>query len=454
MADKNQSKIRYDDFVSKVQADPANPQATIMLAGFAGRGPEGHVRIYPDPALVNWYDVPEADVVHSQPIADSALGGSPGAAAGNGCRGCAAAYAAGADRGNSLRRVWAAYAASRLHPSVSADAADPLLHLSAAAHAALHDSPAMPHYASSAMPHYAARALHAGLSSAADAFATLSDGSDPVRPSSDLRRGLHAGRVSDAAPGGLHAFQLSDEPRDLQPEHAADHMPSRVHAAGRVRPAPHHAAAHDPAIHATDGAGGRAAGSTAGARRTGGGAGRLHPAHLPDAERRAALRAATHYSADGVRIGMRRPPDEPSANALPLPHAAQFLRDAPVHSGLHSRLRAPHDSPANALPLHHAGSYLRDAPRDRQYRVPADGEYPVPYDHVRRLHTAIDRMHAQFDARSKWCVHPVWQVIRPAGDETEGGPAGPPFFGSVGGSNRCGPSTAFGWIGAKPPQAY
>ena len=76
MADKNQSKIRYDDFVSKVQADPANPQATIMLAGFAGRGPEGHVRIYPDPALVNWYDVPEADVVHSQPIADSALGGS------------------------------------------------------------------------------------------------------------------------------------------------------------------------------------------------------------------------------------------------------------------------------------------------------------------------------------------------------------------------------------------
>src|SRR6185437_12013073 len=234
---------------------------------------------------------------------------------------------------------------------VSADAADPLLHLSAAAHAALHDSPAMPHYASSAMSNYAACAVHAGLSSAADAFATLSDGSDPVRPSSDLRRGLHAGRVSDAAPG------------DLQPEHAADHMPSRVHAAGRVRPAPHHATAHDPAIHATDGAGGRAAGSTAGARRTGGGAGRLHPAHLPYAERRAALRAATHYSADGVRIGMRRPPDEPSPNALPLPHAAQFLRDAPahsgLHSGLHSRLRAPHHSPANALPLHHASQYLR-----------------------------------------------------------------------------------------------
>jgi len=76
MADNDQSKIRYDDFVSKVQADPANPQATIMLAGFVGRGAEGQVRIYPDPTLGTWYDVPEADIVHSQPIADAKLGGS------------------------------------------------------------------------------------------------------------------------------------------------------------------------------------------------------------------------------------------------------------------------------------------------------------------------------------------------------------------------------------------
>jgi len=76
MSDNDQSKIRYDDFVSKVQADPANPQATIMLAGFVGRGAEGQVRIYPDPTLGTWYDVPEADIVHSQPIADAKLGGS------------------------------------------------------------------------------------------------------------------------------------------------------------------------------------------------------------------------------------------------------------------------------------------------------------------------------------------------------------------------------------------
>jgi hypothetical protein len=76
MADDDQAKVRYDDFVSKVQVDPANPQATIMLAGFVGRGTDGQVRIYPDPTLGSWYDVPEADIVHSTPIADAKLGGS------------------------------------------------------------------------------------------------------------------------------------------------------------------------------------------------------------------------------------------------------------------------------------------------------------------------------------------------------------------------------------------
>src|SRR5258708_9910752 len=75
MTDDN-SKIRYDDFINAVQPDPAKPEATIMLSGFVGHGPEGHARIYPDPTLGSWYDVPEDDVVHSLPIADSKLGGS------------------------------------------------------------------------------------------------------------------------------------------------------------------------------------------------------------------------------------------------------------------------------------------------------------------------------------------------------------------------------------------
>jgi hypothetical protein len=76
MADSDQSKIRFDDFVSAVQPDPAKPEATIMLAGFVGHGADGEVRIYPDPTLGKWYDVAEGDVVHSTPIADSKLGGS------------------------------------------------------------------------------------------------------------------------------------------------------------------------------------------------------------------------------------------------------------------------------------------------------------------------------------------------------------------------------------------
>jgi len=76
MADNDQSKVRYDDFISAVQPDPAKPEAAIMLAGFVGHGPDGQVRIYPDPTLGKWYDVAEGDVLHSMPIADSKLGGS------------------------------------------------------------------------------------------------------------------------------------------------------------------------------------------------------------------------------------------------------------------------------------------------------------------------------------------------------------------------------------------
>jgi len=68
--------IRYDDFIANVHADPAKPEASIMLAGFIGHGAEGKVRIYPDASLANWYDVAEDDVVHAMPVPDAKLGGS------------------------------------------------------------------------------------------------------------------------------------------------------------------------------------------------------------------------------------------------------------------------------------------------------------------------------------------------------------------------------------------
>jgi hypothetical protein len=94
--------IHYDDFIANVHADPAKPEASIMLAGFIGHGAEGKVRIYPDASLANWYDVAEDDVVHAMPVPDAKLGGSyvwvrasaqikPGAAAGAAGTGAVAA---------------------------------------------------------------------------------------------------------------------------------------------------------------------------------------------------------------------------------------------------------------------------------------------------------------------------------------------------------------------------
>jgi hypothetical protein len=77
MAEQTGSKLRYDDFIANVIPDPAKVEPTLLLSGFVGRGgADGSVRIYPEPSLNKWLDVPEADIVHSMPIPDSPLGGS------------------------------------------------------------------------------------------------------------------------------------------------------------------------------------------------------------------------------------------------------------------------------------------------------------------------------------------------------------------------------------------
>jgi hypothetical protein len=78
MAEKTpSSRIRYDDIVNAIYADPAKAEPVIALAGYVGRSSEkGNVRLYPDASLCYWYEVAEADIVHSRPIDDSPLGGS------------------------------------------------------------------------------------------------------------------------------------------------------------------------------------------------------------------------------------------------------------------------------------------------------------------------------------------------------------------------------------------
>src|SRR4029077_17113222 len=70
------SGLRYDDFIANVHADPAKPEATIMLAGFVGLRAGGAGRLSTEASLSHWYDVAEDDVVHAMPVPEAKLGGS------------------------------------------------------------------------------------------------------------------------------------------------------------------------------------------------------------------------------------------------------------------------------------------------------------------------------------------------------------------------------------------
>ncbi|HEV3002382.1 MAG TPA: hypothetical protein VGW75_16690 [Solirubrobacteraceae bacterium] len=68
-----------DDFVRKVVPDPANPPNAVVLEGFVGDSDaEGYVRVYGDPSLATWVDVPADAILHSVRVPEdrSPVGGS------------------------------------------------------------------------------------------------------------------------------------------------------------------------------------------------------------------------------------------------------------------------------------------------------------------------------------------------------------------------------------------
>lgn len=70
---------QFDDFVGRVVTDPANPPNAVLLQGFVGASDaEDHVRVYTDPSLASYVDVPAASILHSErlPAEQSPLGGS------------------------------------------------------------------------------------------------------------------------------------------------------------------------------------------------------------------------------------------------------------------------------------------------------------------------------------------------------------------------------------------
>lgn len=74
MADKNTPAGA--DFVAKIVKDPKNPPATLMLTGFLGASSEDkHTRLYFDPHLSRYVEIPNDAILHRQDAAsDNGLG--------------------------------------------------------------------------------------------------------------------------------------------------------------------------------------------------------------------------------------------------------------------------------------------------------------------------------------------------------------------------------------------
>ena len=79
MPTKGRGPVAFDDIVEQLVPDPASPRHTRCLFGYAGRSSrEKHVRLYQNPSLSDFVDVPEDAVVHAVqvPASHSPIGGS------------------------------------------------------------------------------------------------------------------------------------------------------------------------------------------------------------------------------------------------------------------------------------------------------------------------------------------------------------------------------------------
>jgi hypothetical protein len=76
---ESKTNVTHDDFVGKIVKDPKSPPDTILLTGYLGKSSEdGHTRLYFDPELKSYVEIPNEAILHSQQISpeQSGLGGS------------------------------------------------------------------------------------------------------------------------------------------------------------------------------------------------------------------------------------------------------------------------------------------------------------------------------------------------------------------------------------------
>ncbi len=66
---RSEARRQGENFVAKLVPDPASPPDLMRLAGYRGASSqEGHVRLYGNPELSIYWDIPEGDVVYEQPV--------------------------------------------------------------------------------------------------------------------------------------------------------------------------------------------------------------------------------------------------------------------------------------------------------------------------------------------------------------------------------------------------
>lgn len=79
MATTSKSGLRFDEFVKNIRPDPKSNDPLVMLQGYIGKSDlDGHVRVYSDPALSDFIDLPERDICYADPVKpeEDPLGGS------------------------------------------------------------------------------------------------------------------------------------------------------------------------------------------------------------------------------------------------------------------------------------------------------------------------------------------------------------------------------------------
>lgn len=79
MPEKSNTKIHFDDFVEAARPNAEEKNPLLFLQGYIGKSPsQDSIRLYADPSLNEYADIPLADIVHTVKVTDDplALGGS------------------------------------------------------------------------------------------------------------------------------------------------------------------------------------------------------------------------------------------------------------------------------------------------------------------------------------------------------------------------------------------